>query len=98
MLKWSVSSVSDDRPVVTKKCQQNAGRKYSYDGLVADSSTSDTEHVSDSVQATTNHVTDIVLPEFRPRNFIVSIGLCTYFIEQKIIQRRQYSFPSSSGL
>ena len=81
MLKWSVSSVSDERPVVTKKCQQNAGRKYSYDGLVADSSTSDTEHVSDSVQATTNQV--IVLPEFRARNFIVSIGLYIHILSSR---------------
>ena len=84
MLKWSVSSVSDERPVVADKCQKNAGRKYSYDGSVADSSTSDTEHVSESVQATSYKVTDIALPEFRTRNFIVSIGLCTNFIEQKI--------------
>ena len=71
MLKWSVSSVSDKRPVVAEKSE----RKYSYDGSVADSSTSDTEHGSDLV-INTNHVTGIVLPEFKPRKFIVSNMAC----------------------
>ena len=85
MLKWSVSSASDKRPVVTRKGEQNVD-VYSYNGSLAVPGDIESEHTEDFVQ-TTDQTTDMshpnnkAEPEFRPRNYLVStsrIGLQGY--------------------
>ena len=85
MLKWSVSSASDKRPVVTRKGEHNAD-VYSYNGSLAVPGDIEREHTEDFVQ-TDDQTTDMshpnnkAEPEFRPRNYLVStsrLGLQSY--------------------
>jgi hypothetical protein len=83
MLKWSVSSASDKRPVITKKQKSDV---YSYNGSLAVHDNTEREHTEECTQ-TDDQTTDMshhsnkAEPEFRPRNYLVStsmLGLQSY--------------------
>ena len=70
MLKWSVSSASDKRPVVNRR--QNAD-VYSSDWSLAVPGAMEREDSEDCVQPTAmSHTSNKAEPEFRPRNYLVS--------------------------
>ena len=80
MLKWSVSSASDKRPVITRKNEQNAD-VYSFNGSLAVPGNMEKEDTKGCVQ-TKDHITNILTlesqgaePGFRPRNYLVSTGV-----------------------
>jgi hypothetical protein len=87
MLKWSVSSASDKRPVVTRKGEHNAD-VYSYNGSLAVPGDIEREHTEECTQThdqTTDmsHLSNKAKPEFRPRNYLIStsrLGLHSYAV------------------
>ena len=83
MLKWSVSSASDGRPVITKKQKSDV---YSYNESLAVHDNTEREHTeectkTDDQTTDMSHPSNKAEPEFRPRNYLVStskLGLQGY--------------------